>query len=1162
MKKLKGIIAVLMSVSMAASTFTTVSVPSAVAAEVSTIYNKTYVELFDDAETVFGDDGLIEYANDNATEETVTVTEHTQGGSCLKIDSGESKLDVQVATKKGVFKHDVTVVDMWLNATSVSPFPQIKLICDGIKLGENQANGILTFTGGQQWRAYDLNTPSDYISNNAGNTWIPVRIILDSVNKTVTTNVYGSQMSKVTELSESWDNAKTQLNFQTANGSALMIDNLVISDGTYMTDVYMEYDFEHSNTINAEVSSNFFYGINKVQNPKVVYDEEGQNTYLDIANAAGNTIYTNSTFNMSAGKPIVVEFRMKTDETSDVSVIFRKSSSLVPGLFTINDGILTEGTKTVNVADGNFHTYRATFTPSASGAGYSISKLVDGNWIGTAQGSSGDYTGTGARVDFRPSAGTCAIDDFTMYFPQQPKLMCDIADKTDVSTDSVIELVSNTRINASTATKVTITANGNTVTYNASSDGAKNSYIFEIDGGLQPDTTYVITTGSNGLRDFYDQFYNTEITFKTLADGEATEIPTETVTEAPTEEVTESPTEEETEAPTEPVKVFNKTYEEHFDDAETVFGDDGLVEYANDNATEETVTVPEHTQGGSYLKIDSGESKLDVQVATKKGIFKHDITVVDMWLNATSVSPFPQIKLVCDGVKLGENQANGILTFTGGQQWRAYNLNTPSDYISNNAGNTWIPVRIILDSVNKTVTTNVYGSQMSKVTELSDSWDNAKTQLNFQAANGSALMIDNLVISDGTYMTDVYMEYDFEHSSTINAEVGSNFFYGINKLENPTVVFDEASGNTYLDIANAAGNTIYTNSTLNMSAGKPIVVEFRMKTDETSDVSVIFRKSSSLVPGLFTITDGILTEGTKTVGVADGKFHTYRATFTPNPSGEGYSISKLVDGNWIGTAQGTTGDYTGTGARVDFRPSAGTCAIDNVTIYLPQQPKLMCDIADRTDVSTDRVIELVSNTLINASTATKVTITANGDAVGYKASSDGAKNSYIFEIDGGLQPDTTYVITTGSNGLRDFYDQFYNAEITFKTLAEGGETEAPTEQPTDTPTEKPTESVTAKTVCKINGTDVTDGKLITGTMECAITVETDMASDKIVTAYVAQYNEYGALTKLLPLEFTLDSAEPKTKRAISAVTEPVKSVKVFVWKANQVPVGNMTELVR
>ena len=555
MKNLKKIIALLTTVSISATLSASLLINQATAAQTGELYTQTYMEYFEDDEEsgkVFTEDG--KFAEDslfvfgqNASSENVTLAQTGQGGKCLQVVSGGK--DVQINTKKGIFKHDVTVVDMWIKAAVKSPFPQIKLLNNGAKMGTNQANGIMTYVGDGVWRAYNINNPGDYATNSGGNKWMPVRIILNSVNKTVTINVNGSQFSRTATLDKSWDNKNVQINFQTASGSELMLDNFVVSDGTYMTDVYMDYDFEHSSTVNGAVGGNFFYGINKQVNPIVVYDAEEKNSYLDIKDSAGYAIYTNSTFTLTDNKPMVVEFRMKTDATSNVSTIFRRTSSLVPGLFTVANGIVVEGTKTKNVADGKFHSYMATITPHKSGTGVVISKLVDNNWIGTATISGGAYAGAGGRFDFRPTSGTCAIDDFKIYFPQEPKILCDLEGKTNVALDTVVELVSNTRINVSTANKAVITANGEAVGYTIGSDKYKNSYIYNIEGGLQPETTYVISTGETGVRDFYDQYYNSTVTFTTAS---APEEPSEEPTTPPTEEPTTPPTDEPTEEPTTP----------------------------------------------------------------------------------------------------------------------------------------------------------------------------------------------------------------------------------------------------------------------------------------------------------------------------------------------------------------------------------------------------------------------------------------------------------------------------------------------------------------------------------------------------------------------------------------------------------------------------------
>ncbi len=538
MRNIKKITAMLLSLSVAASV-----IPFGSAAVVSDKYNKTYIESFDEEETVFGDDGLIVYGQ-NATEENVTLVDSEQGGKYLQVASGGA--DVQINTKKGIFKHDVTVIDMNIRALFNGNFPLVNLINNGAKMG-SQSNGIFRFVNSaNELRAYNIETGSN-IATSGSNEWKKVRIILDSINQTVTTTVNGTQASITAKLDTEWDNENVQLNFQSALNSSMLIDDLIISDGTYTGDVYMDFDFEHSSTIGV-TGNNFFYGINKVQDLTVVYDAESENSYLDIANAAGNTVYTNE-MNITAGRPLVVEFRLKTDATTNGRVFLRQSMQVQPTMFTFENGMIIDGNKVVDVSDGKFHTYRAVFT--SQGDGFSMSKLVDNNWIGTAVSSSNTYAGKTLSLRFTPSANAAmALDDITIYYPQPSKLSCELDGKTDVALDAAVEMTSNTQINASTAARATITANGETVTYKATTDGAMNKYIYGIDGGLQPGTTYVIETGANGVRDMFDQFYNQTITFTTVEKAVETPVPTDVPTPTPTVEPNTSPSVEPSESPT------------------------------------------------------------------------------------------------------------------------------------------------------------------------------------------------------------------------------------------------------------------------------------------------------------------------------------------------------------------------------------------------------------------------------------------------------------------------------------------------------------------------------------------------------------------------------------------------------------------------------------
>ncbi len=491
-------------------------IPASFAAEVSTKYNKTYIENFNDADTVFGaENSIFVYGNAAATASTVTMVDHAQGGKYMQIASGGS--DVQVWTKKGTFKHDVTVVDMKIRAVFGSGhFPLVRLVNNGQKM--DTQNGLFRyFNNNKTIRSYNQTNHNVYndVANSTVNEWTNVRIILDSVNKKITTVFNGSQATTASEMSSEWDNSNVQLCFQAAAGSTIMLDDVVVSDGAYMDNVYMDEDFEHisqhaSGKEATAIGNNHIYGIIKTVNPTLKYDKTENNSYLDIA----NTLVYSNLFGIEAGKPVVFEFRLKTDVTTNGKVYLRQSTSVVPGLFTIEKGVVDGESSDVNVADGKFHTYRAVFT--TQGNGYSISKLVDDTWIGTATSSSNTYAGTEMDIRFdSQNNAVMAIDDLKIYYPQTAAVTCDLDGQTEASTDSAIELVLNTPFNVATKDRVAITANGEAVTFVATPNADKNTISYAIDGGLKSNTTYVITTGEAGLKDMFDQFYNDTITFTT-----------------------------------------------------------------------------------------------------------------------------------------------------------------------------------------------------------------------------------------------------------------------------------------------------------------------------------------------------------------------------------------------------------------------------------------------------------------------------------------------------------------------------------------------------------------------------------------------------------------------------------------------------------------------
>ena len=219
MKNIKRLIAMLVSLTMMATATQMCS-----AAVADSAYDKTYFENFEDAESVFGENGIFE-AKQNVSESTVYTANSSQGGMYLEVSSDGS--DVQIRTKKGVFAHDVTGVDMVVSAVCSSAFPLIRLFDNDAKIGSD--NGLFRFVNSNQGiRSYNQVTGS-YDSVTLGNEWVNVRIVLDSINNTITTSFNGSQAVTVSEMAEGWNNENVQLGFQVALNSAIMIDDFTIS---------------------------------------------------------------------------------------------------------------------------------------------------------------------------------------------------------------------------------------------------------------------------------------------------------------------------------------------------------------------------------------------------------------------------------------------------------------------------------------------------------------------------------------------------------------------------------------------------------------------------------------------------------------------------------------------------------------------------------------------------------------------------------------------------------------------------------------------------------------------------------------------------------------------------------------------------------------------
>ena len=203
----------------------------------------------------------------------------------------------------------------------------------------------------------------------------------------------------------------------------------------------------------------------------------------------------------------------------------------------------------------------------------------------------------------------------------------------------------------------------------------------------------------------------------------------------------------------------------------------------------------------------------------------------------------------------------------------------------------------------------------------------------------------------------------------------------------------------------------------------PVVVEFDMKATSASGSGVsLKRNANKAVTPLFAANE------IKT----DGKFNKYRAVVLPRSTG--YKVVKLINNVYSGYNEVPSGAYCGNDARLEITAGAASTdiAIDNLKVYYPQQPKLFFDLDGKEDVTIDTPLEIVSNTLINAESAKNAVITEDGEPVEFEYSSNGNKNSYIFNIKGGLKKGKTYVISTGETGMKDMFEQYYNTTFFLK----------------------------------------------------------------------------------------------------------------------------------
>ena len=449
-------------------------------------------------------------------------------GRYLRLTTNNSG-DACMLTKQELFKYDVTVVDLYLRNSTPGDKNNTGGICSQVILrddvnGKRQTLLEYLYSSG----AGKLRALQDQ-SVNYSVKWIPVRIILDRPNQsiTVTTAQYSTTGITATKTFTDWSlSNKAYLQIQTFSSNVLGIDDITISDGFYLENDYINDNFEHVRSLNANHESlTSEYGRASV-NMQATADSVTENTYLSLTStAAGAVMYAPNSNNANAihataEKPTVISFRLKTDETSNLSVSLRHSSgSADVAAVNIANGIASlTSTRTVN--DGNFHSYRLVLTPKTGGAGFTISTVVDGVWLGTVNNGSFNMTTGGIRVHFKfPNSGTVVgLDDFHVFYPDTLKLRGKF-ENTNIDVDGSLTFEGNNPLNYSTvkASAFILTETGTETTVPikefSSSDFVTRNNTFTLAPAqdLKPNTSYTLSVADNTLRDMYEQYYSGEI---------------------------------------------------------------------------------------------------------------------------------------------------------------------------------------------------------------------------------------------------------------------------------------------------------------------------------------------------------------------------------------------------------------------------------------------------------------------------------------------------------------------------------------------------------------------------------------------------------------------------------------------------------------------------
>lgn len=593
---------------------------------------------------------------------------------------------------------------------------------------------------------------------------------------------------------------------------------------------------------------------------------------------------------------------------------------------------------------------------------------------------------------------------------------------------------------------------------------------------------------------------------------------------------------------------YYQQYVENFEDSTTVFGDNGIVA-VQDAADEAYATVAtDATTGNGYLSMVSSATSTDanytVEVRTKAGAITSDVSVITFKLNSTNGNGYPSVSLRAGGNRIGRGD---VLTYRSNGAVQTISLldGTPTTSgewpLIKNPDTKWYDVRIELNKTTNTIKTSVAGFPLIDNTATIDGGWTGDVQVCFTAGNGKTMNIDDLVISDGYYADTTIVEQDFEHAPLASyTEVTSSVYYFPNLLAKKTytIVNDTKIGsyaNILPDTANSLSCTLYTGEVFESSATRPVIIEYSLKTDATTNTISKIRTTGGSSKEVFHITAGQAQVGSKAAkDVSDGNFHDYKLCLFLSASGN-YNVSVLVDGVWIGNASiGAEATHT-TKYRADIEvlATSGAVGVDNYKIYYPVTADVKCNVADATDVATDAAVVLSASTPINYSSDKGIKISY--DVEGVETNVEYAVERYsnmnqisIKPTSGSWEPNTTYTISTGT--VKDMYDTVYNKTFTFTT----GEAAV-------------VEPVVADVTYTIGGVTPAAGTFTTGEMSTTLNLTANTADGAEAIAYAAQYNSLGELIGVSVVHLSLNAEGTTSDFDTMTIGSDAATVKIMLW---------------